>query len=295
MVTALNSKKNNQQLHKLTNWRALVVLLFVVSQSFTHSALAKSSRNNTNSSQGDSVQQQLSPGLTATFFYSNDQLVARLSNNKQIVLANHTHTIPAYARDIWIADFNYDGKQDIAFTSGFDSSSSDQLYTIMTWDQGLTEFIPLYFQEKLTNLEIFPERREVRSSYQSGKFWVEDTYRFQHGRPYLYSKSQLIENTIWHTIVYNPNGQIIRSLVSKDGLVERPPYPVLLSVNTPTAPIYQQPVPSTQLPLNLKQGDIVSVLDFKTGRGELEWVNISANIDQHVVQGWTLLSNLVQR
>ncbi len=227
--------------------------------------------------------------------FSHNQLIAKISSHKSIVLANDIQQIPTYARDIWVDDFNFDGVQDVAATTRFDTTSSEQLYTIFIWDKGLSHFIPLNFKTRLSNLEIDPRRKEVRSSYQSGEFWVEDSYRFQHQQPYLYSKSKLITNGIWHTTIYNPAGQIVRSLVSDDGRVERPPYPVLLTVTSPQAPVYQHPLPSTRLPVQLNRGSVVTVLDFKNDPGQFYWVNITANVNQQIIHGWTLLSNLMQR
>jgi len=280
----LNSINNSPFLRKLFSLIFVHVLFSVSANCFATTATDSSS-----------LVLPLPHGLRATLSFTHNQVIAQLPNNKRIVLANNINQIPAYARDIWIDDFNFDGRQDAAITTGFDPVSSDQMYTIFIWDDGLSQFFPLTFREKLTNLEIVPKHKEIRSSYQSRNFWVEDTYRFQNRQPYLYSRSRLIANDIWHTTIYNPAGQTVRSLVSRDGRVERPPYPVLLSVTSQTAPLYRQPLPSTLLPIKLNRGDVVSVLDFKNDPGHFYWVNISANINQHVIRGWTLLSNLIQQ
>ena len=228
----------------------------------------------------------------ATVSIQNNKIIAKLQNGKLLTLVNNVNNIPEYARDIWIQDFNFDGFQDIAVTTRVNPVSNDQNYTIFTWENRLKHFIPLHFANGLSNLEIAPHKKQVTSSYQSNDFWTEDTYRYSNKQPYLYSKSILVASDIWHTTVYSPDHRIIRSLVSNDGEVTRPPHPVLIKVRN-TVPLYQQPLPSTKLPLSLQQGNVVTIVDFKRGRGRFYWVSVRANINNAVLKGWTLLSNLV--
>lgn len=224
----------------------------------------------------------------------DNNVIAQLSNNKTMILVSGMNSIPKYARDIWGYDFNFDGYKDLAITTSIDSFTNDQKYTIFTWKNSLKSFAPIGFHQELSNIEVLPASREVRSSYQSGHFWTEDTYKFIAKKPYLFSKSELITTNVWHTIIYNPQGSSIRSLVSTDGRVSNPPHPVLLTVSTSIAPIYSAPIPSSILPIQLSRGDIVTVLDFKRTSGQLNWVSIqSTNHQQKVVKGWVLLSNFL--
>ena len=236
---------------------------------------------------------RLSDNTQALITILHNNVVAQLSNGVTLTLINDINKVPEYARDIWVEDFNFDGFKDIAVTTSIDAFSNDQIYTVFTWEKGLKQFIPIQFKSSLSNLEVLPRKREVRSSYQSGDFWTEDSYRFNNYIPYLYSKSELIINNVWHTTIYSIQGQPIRSLVSSDGRTDRPPQPVLLTVSSQVAPLYKSPVPSSLLPQQLNQGDTVTVLDFKRGIGRLNWVNIRSNHNNHILQGWILLSNLL--
>lgn len=228
----------------------------------------------------------------AQLSFVQNNVIAQLSNGKKLVLVNNISRIPEYARDIWAEDFNFDGIRDVAITTNLDPHTHDQIYSVFIWENGLKQFVPLNFRGGLSNIEVLANRREVRSSYQSGDYWTEDTHRFNQKQPFLYSKSQLIINNIWHTTIYSPQGSPIRSLVSNDGRVDHPPKPVLLTVSSNTAALYRHPQPTSMLPNQLNRGDRVTVLDFKQGSGRLNWVNVRAQKNNQLVQGWVLLSNL---
>ncbi len=243
---------------------------------------------------GNSIPLTLSDKTQANISIQGSNVIAQLQNGNTLVLVNNFSNIPEYARDIWIEDFNFDGYQDIAVTTQIDPVSNDQFYTIFSWESSLKHFIPMHFSGNLSNLEIEPRSQQIRSSYQSGDFWTEDTYRFANKQPFLFSTSVLVASNIWHTTVYDQQHRITRSLVSNSGKVNRPPHPVLLTVGNDNVPLYRQPLPSTQLSVNLKRGNVITIIDFKRGPGRFYWVNIRANMNNQMVQGWTLLSNLIQ-
>ncbi|MEE9351117.1 MAG: hypothetical protein V3U78_02560 [Thiotrichaceae bacterium] len=243
---------------------------------------------------GNSIPLTLADNTQVTISIKNNHVVALLHNNSEQVLINNFMSIPEYARDIWITDFDFDGRQDVAITHHVDPASHDQFYTIFTWEHSLKHFVPHHFSGGLSNLEVEPARKQIRSSYQAGEFWTEDTYRFINKQPFLYSKSVLVASNLWHTTVYNQQHQILRSLVSNNGKVDRPPHPVILTVRNNTVPLYGQPLPSTRLKEQLNHGSVITIVDFKRGSGQLYWVNIRTNLNNKILQGWTLLSNLVQ-
>ncbi len=262
----------------------LVFVFFSIQPLLIHSSFA------TSLAPGSAIPLTLTDNTSALISISKNQVVAQLSNGKVHTLINNINSIPEYARDIWIEDFNFDGFKDIAITTSIDAFSHDQAYTVFSWENGLKQFITIPFKASLSNIELLSRRREIRSSYQSGDFWTEDSYRFINKTPYLYSKSELIINNVWHITIYNPQGQPVRSLVSRDGRTDRPPQPVLLTVSSNGAPLYRQPVPSSILPHQLNRGDRVTILDFKRGVGRLNWVNVRSR----QLHGWILLSNLLQ-
>ena len=256
--------------------------------------LALSSALHASLPDGNSIRLQLPDKTHATIKMQDNNVIAQLQNGTHFVLVNNLNNIPEYARDIWIADFDFDGHQDVAITTEVDPVSNDQFYTIFAWEASLRQFVPEHFVGGLSNLEIDPQSKQIRSSYQDGDFWTEDTYRFINQQPFLYSKSVLVASNFWYTTIYSAQGQVIRSLVSNSGKTNSPPEPVLLVVSDETVPLYRQPLPSTRLNEQLARGTVVTVIDFKRGPGRFYWVNIRANLHNKILQGWTLLSNLVQ-
>lgn len=232
------------------------------------------------------------PGFTTTIAVENNQIIATTNGNSQVLVKNIS-VIPDYALEIWIDDYNFDKHEEIAITTSIDKTSEDALYHIFRWNPLADRFDRMTFPAKLGNLEIVKDRQELRSSYLSGKYWTEDTYRFLNDRPYLYSRSDLIAIDIWHTMIFDPSLRMIRSIVSEDGRIEKPPVPVISRIKVPVANLYQEPVPSTITGEVFTADEIVTILDFKISMNDsLSWVLIRTEIGNTSVQGWTLLENL---
>lgn len=233
------------------------------------------------------------PNIRATISIDGSNAIAATPNNTPQILVKNISSVPQYARDLWIDDFNFDGLLDVAITTHIDVSNQDQFYSIFTWEAGLQQFIPLTFGNQLSNLEIDSRRKEVRSSYKARGFWTEDTYRFGNRKqPYLYSRSELLSIDVWHTSTFNTKGQEIRSLVSMDGRLDSPPQPVTLKVSANRAPLYAEPLPSTRLPIDLSRGSSVTLVDFKHDSDNFHWVYIRSNQNNQPIQGWVQLSSL---
>lgn len=232
------------------------------------------------------------PGFTTTVTTENNQIVATTNGIPQVLVKN-VSVIPEYAQEIWIEDYNFDKHEEIAITTSIDKTSEDALYHIFRWNPLANRFDRMNFPAKLGNLEIVKDRQELRSSYLSGKYWTEDTYRFINNRPYLYSRSDLIAIDIWHTVIFDPSLRTIRSIVSEDGRIEKPPVPVISRIKVPVANLYQSPVPSSITGEVFTADEIVTILDFKISmNNSLSWVLIRTEIGNTSVQGWTLLDNL---
>lgn len=232
------------------------------------------------------------PGFETTVTLKNDKILAITNGSSQILVENFS-VLPAFAREIWLEDYNFDKQLEIAIATSIDPISEDQYYHIFRWNPLANRFDKMRFPSKLSNLEIIEARKELRSSYLSGKYWTEDTYRFINGKPYIYSRSDLIAIDIWHTRIFDPRGRILRSLVSEDGLTEKPPVPVISRIKVPVANLYRDPVPSTMRDQVLTADEIVTILDFSISMNDsLSWVLIRTEIGNTSVQGWTLLENL---
>lgn len=232
------------------------------------------------------------PGFQTSVIIHNNQALAITNNNPQVLVENIS-VIPKYAQAIWVEDYNFDKHNEIAVTTSIDEVSEDELYHIFRWNPLANRFDRMDFDSKLSNLEIVEEREEIRSSYLSGKYWTEDTYRFINEKPYLYSRSDLIAIDIWHTLIFDPSGRILRSIVSEDGRIEKPPVPVISRIKVPAANLYRKALPSSITNQVLTRDEIVTILDFDLNMDDsLSWVLIRTEIGNKSVQGWTLLENL---
>ncbi|CAA6808501.1 MAG: Unknown protein [uncultured Thiotrichaceae bacterium] len=232
------------------------------------------------------------PGFQTSVTTQDDKVLAITNGNAQVLVENIS-VIPEYAQETWVEDYNFDNHKEIAVSTSIDKVGEDELYHIFRWNPLANRFDRMNFYSKLSNLEIIEARQEIRSSYLSDKYWTEDTYRFLNGKPYLYSRSDLIAIDIWHTRVFDPSARVIRSLVSEDGLVEKPPVPVISRIKVPVANLYQAPLPSTISDRVFTEDEIVTILDFSISMNDtLSWVLIRTEIGNKSVQGWTLLENL---
>jgi hypothetical protein len=276
--------------NKNDNKRLLLFLVLLVLSGFTSNALAT----------------QLFPPLHFSFSpVPNTKVKVKLENNaitaqifsplnkKNIIqtLIPDISSLPNYAQDIWTEDFNFDGSDDIAIATDVDKTGLDLQYQIFKWDAATQTFKPLVFSDALSNIETLKDRRELRSSFKSGNFWTEVTFRFIDGQPYRYVKSDLIAIDVWHTTVFDLVGHPIKSLISKDGRIEGPPRPVTFPIASEQAWLFNQPAPSARSNLSLHRGNIVTLLDFKLGSGNLQWVLVRFN-GKNTLEKWIQISDL---
>ncbi len=234
---------------------------------------------------------------------NNTQISVSIKQNKVIALNMKTHnqmmlqnidTIPDYARDLWLEDFNFDGMQDIAITTSSDTDGMNQAYTIFTWNPTLQNFIPLPFSAILSNIERISKKKELRSSYKSDGFWREDSYRFnQQHVPYLYSRAELLAIDAWYTEIYSATQpqQMINHFISTSGRGSYPNQYVFGHIIAKNTPLYDAPLPSTLKHIFLNIGTKVKLIDFKKNQHGLNWLYIRT-YTKNPIEGWTPLMNV---
>lgn len=221
-----------------------------------------------------------------------DKVIAlNMQTHAQVMLQN-LDSIPDYARDLWLEDFNFDGIQDIAITTSADTDGLNQAYTIFTWNPTTQNFSPLLFADILSNIERISHKKALRSSYKSGKFWREDSYRFnaQH-QPYLYSRSDLLAIDAWYTEIYSSTQQIINRFMSTSGRGNYPNQYVFGHIAVEKTPLYNAPLPSTLNNVVLNIGTKIKILDFKKNQNGLHWLYIRTYA-RKPIEGWIPLDNV---
>lgn len=281
---------------KIVNTQRLILLTWGFALLLTLLALAKDSSANQIPAQIEhkvtdpEVIQFLPDGETNLTIYADRTSISLIDQQgRQQTLINDVGRIPDHVYDIWLDDFNFDGYTDIAIATGESIDGLAEIYTLFCWRPDLGRVAPLSGLATISNPELIATHRELRSASRTGKHWSETSYRFTHGRPYVYSKSVMLSNQIWHTSTYTEQGQKVVSLISSDGATKSAPQPIVKPIHTEQAWLYLQPLPSSKTQEYLLRNVQVTILDYHEGR--LDWVLIRTH-GQHPVERWTLLSNL---
>jgi len=238
----------------------------------------------------------LSQGVSAVLSFDGGHASVIIDHNKTSArqkLINNYYSIPDYARDIWVGDFNFDGFEDIAITSHVNRSTNEPAYALFTWEQSLNQLIPILFDRPIYNFEYQIKDKLIKSSYQHYQFWTEDSYRFVRKQAYLFQRTQLIISNLWHTVQYTPQGYVFQRGISIDGELSHNQAIIKRSIISTLASIYTRPSPNAHIAYTLTRGDEVSMIDFKQDANHFNWVRVEFKVNKQVVSGWLLLSNLV--
>ncbi|MCK5726843.1 MAG: hypothetical protein KAH22_08475 [Thiotrichaceae bacterium] len=234
-------------------------------------------------------------GAIAALSIEKGQALTKITVNsqpprQQILIKNYNNT-PDYARDIWVADFDFDGYQDIALTSHIDKHNNEPVYRLFTWKPNTKRLVPILFPSPIYNLEHLPKEKIVRSSYLFNKLWTEDSYRFISKQTYLYQRARLVSPNIWHIEQYDIEGNILRHGVSLDAVLNNTT--IQCNIITVAAPLYTAPNPTAPIAHTLTMGDQVTLIDFKQNTNNFDWMSVESTVGDQVIHGWVLLSNLL--
>ncbi len=236
----------------------------------------------------------LNPSKNTTINVSiqGDDVIARNMHTDQQTTLASIPNLPAYARDLWVEDFNFDGVHDIAISTGTNDAGLNQTYSIFTWSLATQALIPLALGSPLSNIEKINYNKELRSSYKAGDFWREDSYRFSRNTAYLYSRANLISINVWHTELFDKKHQRVKSFLSKNGRNRQPRSPLIGHISINNTAIHSDPLPSSSHDIYLSKGQPVQLLDFKKNQDGIHWFYIRANVDTPAVEGWIPLNNI---
>ena len=245
-----------------------------------------------NVSQPHTVSFQPSQNTIINVSILGDDVVAKNTHTQQRTTLANISKLPAYARDLWVEDFNFDGMQDIAISTGTNDGGLNQVYSIFTWNIATQSLEPLALGAPLSNIEKISYNKELRSSYKAGEFWREDSYRFNRNTAYLHSRADLISIGVWYTELFDKNHKLTSSFLSKKGRNKRPKTPLIGHISIENTAIHSKPVLSSFDDIYLSKGQPVQLLDFKKNQDGIHWFYIRANIDNPPLEGWIPLNNL---
>ena len=218
-----------------------------------------------------SVSLAVADGIDVFLVARDDRLVARLPNGKSQVLFRDEEGAIATCEDrlrIRTGDFNLDGYTDVGMDTSCGYAGVNVFTSLFFWQRREGRFSgPL----EVSNLELHPQRRELKGNMKSGPLWYRSIYRFDGGRPYLYQESEV--GLVEVITTRDPSGRIVRKIVVDAGLVEDDPLkPAVLVVSAGRAWLYSAPDEKARTRAYLVAGDEVEVLDSKD-HGQ-EWFKV---------------------
>lgn len=139
----------------------------------------------------DGVDQYLLHGTLITFnHYYNDTLVFRYPNKTVSTLILPEIMQPGGARQSYIADYNFDGYDDVAFSVADAGMGVYRQFTIYLYNPRYQQFYllpePDYDAKArcscLCNVTVNHKQQELTTSCRGGARWWQDVWRFKNGK-----------------------------------------------------------------------------------------------------------------
>lgn len=204
------------------------------------------------------------PSFKTTLFYDKGKMSVKFSAD---FVQEITTIQNAYDNkfEIRIADYNFDGTNDIAIETGVGYMGVNRFYDIYFYESKSRKFIKRLTE--ISNFEIKSDSRELLSGTKSGPFYIHRRYRILNNIPYLYQESMQPTPSQLDTIkTFDTSGKLIRTqILTFNGKDE-------VRVSQDKAFLYDNPDEASKGSAYLIKDDIVKLLKLARGEGEEDWV-----------------------
>lgn len=204
------------------------------------------------------------------------EVFAQLPNGKQQKLA----TVDTFeASDqvdhiALIADFNFDGANDVALLDSLGYGGVNYFYSLFLWDKAKNKFNP--FKETLSNPNLNAKNKILTTETRSGPLWYTTKYRVNKGSLYPVAEWAMIpegEGTLQQVTLKNAKGKVIGHKViggqdtQNDDTGEHLPN-ATAQVSSVQAWLYEAPKPTVRSKMYLIKGDRVSLLNWQQNEAD---------------------------
>lgn len=151
-------------------------------------------------------------------------------NTLSLKLKGKTRTLPLPTVEqglsprgsVMIADFNFDGRQDIGIPESVGYGGVNFFFKVYTYSEEKGgHFLPILGNAQICNPRFSASDKTLICNTKSGPFWYGADYRFQMGHAWLWRKREPVppsqpEVFLTRFEIYNPAGKLQSSQLSSD-------------------------------------------------------------------------------
>lgn|GEM_PF-3431137 len=151
---------------------------------------------------------QFSPetGVTVKISVKNDKIHMQINTEKPVEIgeldpgAGMTGNKP-----IIIADFNFDGAEDLAVLDGIGYNGVNMFYRVYLWEKAKRRFREV--KVPISNPVLYKDLSLIASPQRSGPRWYQTLYRVVKGDIYRYADAQMLNNPeLWGLVFPDEQG-----------------------------------------------------------------------------------------
>lgn len=186
------------------------------------------------------------------------------------------------------ADFNFDGLGDVAILDGVGYGGVNLFYRLYLWNKATGKFQE--YQETISNPTLTPETKTLSTAQRSGPRWYSTDYRFNKGKPYVWSEGTMVgtEGDLFFVKIYNSVGKLIKKVVAdiQDASdVDDKSVAATRKITVAKAVLYSKPNTASKTKQYLIKGDTVTLLDYRENDDGSEWFLVRFK-GKKVIEKW---------
>lgn len=158
-----------------------------------------------------------------------------------------------------VADFNFDGSNDVAILDGNGYGGVNLFYRLYLWNKASVSFQE--FAEPISNPEIDNSKKTVTSSQRSGPRWFSTEYRSDKGKLYPAMETEMLsigEDTFDYATFKNAAGKVTGHKITGEGDGD-----ATATIQIDKAWLYDKPNAGSKTKMYVIKGDTVTLLDWK--------------------------------
>ncbi len=168
-----------------------------------------------------------------------------------------------------VADFNFDGSNDVAILEGNGYGGVNLFYRLYLWNKGsgsFKEFVDKTSEESgISNPEVDSAKRIVRTSARSGPRWFSTEYHSDKGRLYPAVSTEMLsvgEDAFDYATFRNAAGKVTGHKITGEGDGD-----ATATIQIDKAWLYDKPNSGSKTKMYVIKGDTVTLLDWKAKEG----------------------------
>lgn len=170
-----------------------------------------------------------------------------------------------------VADFNFDGMQDVGIQDGIGYNGVNLFYRVFLWDKASSKFSE--YPEAISNPALDVANKTLTSSSRSGPAWSYTQFHIAKGKlyPALDSTMLSVGDGAWEYVTFKDvagkvtGHKVVGEAGGEAGTVYADLPDATATIEADKATLYDKPKASSKTKMYVIKGDKVTLLDWKAG------------------------------